>query len=72
MINGWRSWIDEPPPSDLLIEVTYGERTTVLYKQDLLWHGSHYFGADCAIGLLWRLTGIGKEQLAGWGEPGVY
>ena len=68
--DGWIPWAEHEPPTGFLIEAAYRyflydgrhagkviEVKQVGYPQDIP------AGADC-LGLSWRLTGVGREQLA--------
>lgn len=55
--EGWYPWLDIPPPPSVLIEVTREyARPRVMYREQM-WAETN------AVGLYWRLTGIGREEL---------
>lgn len=56
-LSGWQWWLQSPPPLGILIEVEGRNGERLITTADAL---SPFTNSSM---LLWRLTGIGKEQL---------
>jgi hypothetical protein len=66
--EGWHHWLSTPPPQRILIEIGYLDSHCDWYWCQITYADVPVI-APSRIGLYWRMTGIGREQLAAQAFP---